>query len=86
LNLDESLIEARGSDSDVGATAPCGSEAERTDAEAIIKANLRRAQEALRVLEEYSKLFSHEAAGAFKRIRFETYTIEKEIRLFIKSG
>jgi thiamine-phosphate pyrophosphorylase len=81
MEVEDQLIAARGSDSDVGATDPTGSEAERTSPEHIVIANLRRSQEALRVLEEYSKLFSTEAAGAFKKMRFETYTIEKEIRL-----
>ncbi len=72
-------LAARESDSDVGATAPEGSEGNRRDLGHIVTANLRRAQEALRVLEEYSKLLSPGACAEFKRMRFETYTIEKEI-------
>lgn len=81
MHIDDRLIESRESDSDVGAMAPSGAEAVRTDIEHVVVANLRRTQEALRVLEEYGKLVSTEAAGAFKQLRFESYTLEKAIRL-----
>lgn len=81
MNIDEKLIGARQSDADVGATEPVGSEGNRHDFGHIVAANLRRSQEALRVLEEYSKLVSANAAAEFKRIRFEIYTLEKDIRL-----
>jgi thiamine-phosphate pyrophosphorylase len=79
MGLDDELISARESDTDVGATKPEGSEGNRADIAHIVTANLRRCQEALRVLEEYSKLVSKEACAEFKRLRFETYTLEKEI-------
>ncbi len=81
MNIENELVNARESGSDVGATPPAGSEALRVDPEHIVTANLRRAQEALRVLEEYSKLISSEAAAGFKSIRFHLYSVEKEIRL-----
>jgi thiamine-phosphate pyrophosphorylase len=81
MGIDEKLIRTRESDNDVGATSPEGTEASRVDLDHIVAANLRRSQEALRVLEEYSKLVSAKASAEFKRIRFETYTLEKEIRL-----
>ena len=79
MGLDSELIAARESDTDVGATKPEGTEGNREDISHIVTANLRRCQEALRVLEEYSKLISEEACADFKRLRFETYTLEKEI-------
>ncbi|RJP22238.1 MAG: thiamine-phosphate pyrophosphorylase [Candidatus Abyssobacteria bacterium SURF_5] len=81
LRIEDQMIQARASDSDVGATDPAGSEAIRTSAGDIVVANLRRSQEALRVLEEFSKMISQEAACAFKKLRFSTYTIERDIRL-----
>jgi thiamine-phosphate pyrophosphorylase len=81
LDIDDQLINARASDSDVGATEPAGAEAVRLNIEHIVIANLRRSEEALRVLEEYAKLLSPEVAAGFKQLRFETYTLEKEIRL-----
>jgi len=80
MDADERLIGARRSDTDVGATDPVGPEKERRDLNHLVTANLRRSQEALRVLEEYSKLLSGDASAEFKRIRFETYTLEKNIR------
>ncbi|GAB4330216.1 MAG: hypothetical protein Kow0099_00670 [Candidatus Abyssubacteria bacterium] len=86
LGVDRELIESRQSDSDVGAGSPSGSESKREDMEHIVTANLRRTQEALRVLEEYSKLISEKASAEFKRLRFCAYTVEQEIRIdFLKS-
>jgi thiamine-phosphate pyrophosphorylase len=79
LGMDAELIEARESDTDVGASDPKGSEGDRSDMRHIVTANLRRSQEALRALEEYSKLLSAFACAEFKRMRFETYTLEKDI-------
>jgi thiamine-phosphate pyrophosphorylase len=81
MGVDDKLIMARQSDTDVGATAPASSEGKRSGMEHIVTANLRRAQEGLRVLEEYSKLLSVRASAEFKRLRFETYTLEKDIIL-----
>lgn len=81
MHAGEKLISARRSDTDVGATDPAGPEKERSDLSHLVAANLRRSQEALRVLEEYSKLISGDASADFKRLRFEVYTLEKDIRL-----
>jgi len=43
-------------------------------------ANLKRAQEGLRSLEEFSKLIRHPAAQEFKKIRYECYRIEEDLR------
>jgi thiamine-phosphate pyrophosphorylase len=84
LGAHERLIMARQSETDVGAQAPTESEGRRTDTAHIVTANLRRAQEGLRVLEEYSKLLSSDTAADFKRLRFETYTLEKDILLHMR--
>lgn len=81
MNLDEQLIASRESASDVGATNSTASESNRNGFDHVVMANLRRSQEALRVLEEYSKLLSTAAAAEFKRLRFETYSLERDIRL-----
>ena len=44
----------------------------------LLKANLKRAQEALRSLEEFSKLIQHPASARFKRFRYECYQIEEK--------
>ncbi len=50
----------------------------RKTPEELLKANLKRAQEALRSLEEFSKLLKHPASARFKRIRYDCYKIEEE--------
>ncbi len=86
MGIDERLLAARMSDGDVGATDPEGSEGRRDDMRHIVTANLRRSQEALRVLEEYSKLVSGGGCAKFKRLRFETYTLEKDIAALWRKG
>ena len=43
----------------------------------MVKASLKRLEEALRVLEEYGKTISPEAAGIFETMRYNVYNIEK---------
>jgi thiamine-phosphate pyrophosphorylase len=83
MNLDDELIACRDSVADVGATSPTISEGNRNSFDHVVMANLRRSQEALRVLEEYSKLLSAKASADFKQLRFETYALERDIRLFV---
>jgi thiamine-phosphate pyrophosphorylase len=68
------LIAARESANDVGRKIK---ESSRATVESVISANLRRAQEAVRVLEEYSKVFSKKAAPELKKIRYQLYQYEK---------
>ena len=75
------LLTHRASDEDVGAFVNPASEMNKPDVPSIVRANLRRAQEALRCLEEYGKLIDPQAAGIAKRLRFETYGFEKEYGL-----
>ena len=59
LPLDESeLLSARDSEGDVGADLDCASEDLRIGLSQIATANIRRSQEAMRVLEELSKLWA----------------------------
>ena len=53
------------------------SEKTRSSALELLRANLKRAQEALRSLEEFSKLLRHPASTRFKRARYECYQIEE---------
>jgi thiamine-phosphate pyrophosphorylase len=43
----------------------------------LVAANFRRVQEAVRVLEEYGKVFSPGASVRFKKVRFQLYSNEK---------
>ena len=54
-------------------------EIKRKDVESILYANLQRAKESLRVLEEFLKLDSKLQVSAIKKIRYDVYELEKEI-------
>jgi len=76
---DNDLLNARDSIGDVGIELNSASEDNRTSILQIACANIRRAQESMRVLEELSKLYSAEVALKFKRLRFQLYEIEKRV-------
>jgi len=71
------LVVSRDVESDVG-KAPSLLERGRKDGFALFAANIERAKEALRVLEESSKLIDGAVSAKFKRLRFKTYAIEKK--------
>lgn len=54
-------------------------EAKRSNVGNILYANLQRVKESLRVLEEFLKLATLQSAVKIKKMRYEIYTIEKEI-------
>lgn len=76
-----SLIKSRNSVGDAGRAIL---EHKRKNLKDLMIANFRRVEEALRVLEEYSRLISVSAGSRFKDIRFRTYDCEKEILVKIK--
>lgn len=71
------LFSFRDSVGDVGADGMGSLERKRTDLGSIVQANLRRSQEAARVLEEFGKLINPDSAKDFKRIRFRLYALEQ---------
>ena len=80
LPLDElELLSARDSQGDVGMNLNCASEDLRPNLSHIASANIHRSQEAMRVLEEVSKLYDDSIALKFKKLRFQIYGLEKEI-------
>lgn len=54
-------------------------ELERSSLYSVRKANIKRAQESARVLEEVFKLIDTQLSQNFKRIRYELYDIEKSL-------
>ncbi len=54
-------------------------ENQRENIEDLLQANICRVQEALRVLEEYGKLYNIEFAGSMKQMRYQVYTLESEL-------
>jgi thiamine-phosphate pyrophosphorylase len=69
------LVAAREGAEDMGRTIP---EKNKRDWKGLVAANFRRAGEALRVLEEYGKVFSSRHAAGFKGLRYRLYVCEKE--------
>jgi thiamine-phosphate pyrophosphorylase len=76
---EKKLLSFRDSQKDVGANSMGGLEKKRADLESIVQANLRRSQEATRVLEEFGKLIAPASAQSFKKIRFRLYTLEQKM-------
>lgn len=70
-------LAARNIEKDLGRGNKEKTEKSRSGARELLKANLKRAQEALRSLEEFSKLLKHPASARFKRIRYACYQIEE---------
>jgi thiamine-phosphate pyrophosphorylase len=68
------LLASRNVHRDPGVKAAEGARANWLD---LTRANFRRAQEGLRVLEEVSKLVPGNLGGAFKRLRFRMYELEQ---------
>ncbi len=68
---------ARNSKEDVGRISKIQSELARLDIPDIFAANMERAKESLRVLEEFSKLNNKKESLKFAALRFEVYDIEK---------
>ena len=76
------LIHARESGRDVGRRAP----ASRVDSlERLLLINFQRAKEALRTLEEGSRLLAPRYAAGFQRLRFRAYEVEREALLRVEA-
>jgi thiamine-phosphate pyrophosphorylase len=71
------LLNSRDSLKDAG-RASIESELKRINYKGIFFANIQRAKESIRVLEEFSKLKSPKAAQGFKDIRYRLYQLEKK--------
>ena len=73
-----SLVAARDAPSDPGRGQWVRDRSSKPDCRDLLTANLKRAQEAVRVLEEISKIVAGRRAPAFEKIRFELYELEKK--------
>lgn len=77
-------LKARNTCSDPGRDTMTKGEASRGDFGEILITNFRRAEEALRVLEEISKLIDVRLSRLFKRSRFRVYEMEKAGMLMLE--
>src|SRR5262249_15148617 len=75
------LLEARETQRDVGTALTSGREQQRVSPRAVVQANCKRLQEALRSLEEYGKLHSPKLGVALEALRYRSYTLERALLL-----
>ena len=73
------LRAARDTPGDPGTELTHPQEQQRASLAALLQANFCRVEEALRVLEEYGKLYNSKMGGAFKQMRYRVYTLESRL-------
>lgn len=73
------LVRSREVEQDVGTTLSAAGESHRPSLRAVVEANARRLQEALRSLEEYGKVLSPELGRSLEQIRYRSYTLERAL-------
>lgn len=69
----------RDSKADVGRRTYPKGEADRDSLYSVFKSNIKRVEEGLRCLEEFSKLICPKLGRNFKELRFESYDLESEL-------
>jgi len=75
------LLSARDTLADVGTAITTITEHTRRSIEAVVEANFKRLEEALRSVEEFSKLRSPAAGQRLEQFRYRSYTLEQAIVL-----
>ncbi|NQU18307.1 MAG: thiamine phosphate synthase [Candidatus Saganbacteria bacterium] len=64
---------------DVGRRTYSKGESKRSSVYSVFKSNIKRAEEGLRCLEEFSKLIDPQLGRRFKELRFQSYDLESEL-------
>lgn len=75
------LITARDTSHDVGVAISTDAERQRGSLQAVLAANLKRLQEALRSLEEFGKVLSPTLGERIEQLRYRSYVLEKAVSL-----
>jgi thiamine-phosphate pyrophosphorylase len=75
----DKLLKNRDTSSDCFASESRPEEMNRNDVNDVLNANCKRAQEACRVIEEYSKTISGDVSRKAKEIRFSLYDLQKAL-------
>jgi thiamine-phosphate pyrophosphorylase len=75
----EEIRAYRDTPNDPGTAITHPQEQQRANITELLRSNFCRTQEALRVLEEYSKLYSEPMAAACKQMRYQVYTLETNL-------
>lgn len=73
------FIGSRDTPGDVGTALAAPTTSDRTSPVDLVRANAKRAQEALRTLEEFSKLLDPIIASRLEQLRYRTYAIERAL-------
>ena len=73
------LRAARDTPGDPGTELTHPQEQQRGSIDVLLQANFCRVEEALRVLEEYGKLYHPKMGGSFKQMRYRVYTLESSL-------
>ena len=81
------MIMARNSGSDVGTVLTSPTENARVDCQDVAIAACKRLTEALRVIEEYSKVVAPKHISTVERMRYDAYTLEQQVAMrFMVAG
>lgn len=75
----EKFRRARNTPDDPATELSHANEISRADVQAVLRANMGRLQEALRVLEEYGKVIDPVMGAAMKHLRYRVYTLESQL-------
>lgn len=75
----QDLRASRDTPGDPGTELTHPKEEQRSSVQELLQANLCRVEEALRVLEEYGKLYNPNMGAAFKQMRYRVYTLESNL-------
>lgn len=77
----QKLISSRDTENDVGCGMQVAGQMKRESLEDCVTAGLARTTEALRAISESVSVTSSELAGEFERLRYDCYTLEKNISI-----
>ena len=75
----QTRLEARNTEHDVGTDISADGEYQRPTLGDLLSANFSRLQESLRSLEEFSKMFDPHIARQFEQLRYQGYTLQKDV-------
>ena len=78
----QKLVTARDTENDIGCGMEVAGQMKRGGLEDCVTAGFARTTEALRVLAETAATIDTAIAGEFERLRYDCYTLEKDITLF----
>ena len=82
----QSRLAARNTEYDVGTEISAEGEYLRPTVGDLLSANFSRLQESLRSLEEFSKMFDPQIARQFEQLRYQGYTLHKDVGLETADG